>query len=116
MAEQGKGPGPEAVKTPVPAPVEPRLSAEESAALVARGDAFIQMRDIASARLFYDRAAEAGDGRAALWMGETFDPDFLWRVGIRSAQGDRQQAAVWYRLARDRGDTEAARLLDNWQP
>jgi capsular polysaccharide biosynthesis protein len=90
---------------------DPRLSAADSAALVARGDALLGLRDVASARLFYERAAEMGDGRAALRMGETFDPAFLDRAGIRGTQGDHREALLWYRRAHDLGDAEADRLL-----
>ena len=63
-------------------PTAPPLSPAEIAVLVARGDAFVGMRDIASARLFYLRAAEAGDGRAAMRMAVTFDPEFLDRANM----------------------------------
>jgi TPR repeat protein len=82
---------------------------------VARGDAFVAARDIISARLFYERAAAMGDGRAALRMGATFDPSFLERAGIR-AKSDLQDALAWYRRARDLGDAEADRLLNSLQP
>src|SRR5580692_4573730 len=71
----------------------------------------VRPRDIASARLFYERAADAGNGRAALRMGESFDRAFLDSIGIYRMIGDRQLALSWYRRARDLGDTEAARLL-----
>jgi TPR repeat protein len=81
--------------------------------LLARGDAFMQARDIASARLLYERAADAGNGRAALRMGESFDPAFLGRIGVYRNIGDRLRALSWYRRARDLGDTQAAQLLEN---
>ena len=87
------------------------LSDLEIAALVARGDFFVSMRDFASARLFYTRAAEAGDGSAALRMGATFDPAFLDRAGIRTEPANRGEAVSWYRRARDLGITEAQRRL-----
>jgi TPR repeat protein len=77
------------------------------AALVARGDSFLGAGDIASARLFYERAADAGDGHAALRLGATFDPDFLDRAGMRSIRADPEQASSWYRRARELGDTAA---------
>jgi hypothetical protein len=40
-----------------------RLPAEEVAALLARGDALFGNGDIASARLFYERATEGGDAQ-----------------------------------------------------
>jgi hypothetical protein len=100
---------------PTPSSPDPRLPAEQLAALVARGDGFVQMRDLTSARLYFERAAEAGDGRAALRMGETFDPAFLARAGIRGVQGDRQQAILWYQRARERGEAEATRRLEEIQ-
>jgi TPR repeat protein len=83
---------------------------------VARGDGFVRARDVASARLFYERAAEMGDGRGALQMGATFDPAFLDRAGLRGAQGNQPEALWWYRRARDLGDTEADRLLKTLEP
>jgi hypothetical protein len=68
--------------TPAPPVAEPGPPAGEIAALVARGDVFLQARDITSARLFYERAADAGDAAAAMRMGGTFDPAFLARAGI----------------------------------
>jgi hypothetical protein len=73
---------------------------------------FMQARDIASARLLYERAADAGNGRAALRVGESFDPAFLGRIGVYRNTGDRRLALSWYRRARDLGDTEAAQLLE----
>jgi TPR repeat protein len=76
----------------------------------------VNVRDLVSARLFYDRAAEMGDGHGALRMGMTFDPAFLQRAAIRGGQGDQQKALSWYRRARDLGDAEADRLLKNFEP
>ena len=72
-----------------------------------RGDAFLTSGDITSARLFYERAAEAGSGPAALQLGATFDPVMLGRVGGRVGLADRSQALLWYRRARDLGIVEA---------
>jgi hypothetical protein len=80
-------------------PASSRLTAAEVAELLARGDSFISIGDIASARFFYGRAADAGDGQAALRMGATFDPAFLSRAGLRSTLGDPAQARSWYRHA-----------------
>jgi TPR repeat protein len=83
----------------------------ETAALVARGDSFLSVGDIVSARLFYEHAAEAGDGAAALRLGATFDPDFLGKAGVRGVIGDTAQALSWYRRARDLGNPAAAERL-----
>jgi len=94
-----------------PASVDPRLSAEEMAALLARGDTLLSIGDIASARLFYERAADAGGGLAAVRLGETFDPVFLDRIHLGGVRGDRGAALSWYRRARDLGATDAEALL-----
>jgi TPR repeat protein len=79
------------------------MTAAEVTKLLARGDAFMLQGDIASARAFYQRAADAGDGRAALRMGATFDPAFLSRAGLRGTLGDPVQARSWYRRGFDLG-------------
>jgi hypothetical protein len=83
----------------------PPLSTEVIALLLARGDTFLRRGDVASARAFYERAADAGGGRAALRMGATFDPAFL---GVR---GDPAEARRWYQRARDLGEAEGERWL-----
>jgi hypothetical protein len=92
------------------ATVQP-LPQAEIAALVTRGDDFLKSGDVASARLFYERAADAGDGPAALRLGATFDPGVLARAGIRGIPGDPAQASLWYRRARDLGEAAAAERL-----
>ncbi len=98
---------PQAPPPPAQPPAGQQLSATEIAALVTRGDAFLSAGDIASARLFYERAADAGDGGAALRLGATFDPNFLDRAGVRGNPGDPAQAESWYRRARDLGNAAA---------
>jgi hypothetical protein len=79
--------------------------------LLNRGDELLGTGDVASARLFYERAAAKGDGRAALLVGETFDPVYLRRMGVFGGGGDPAQAAQWYRRARDLGDASAESRL-----
>ena len=112
-AAEPQAPPPSVQSPSVQSPAGQQLSPTEIAALVARGDAFLSAADIASARLFYERAANAGDSAAALRLGATFDPDFLGRVGVRGNPGDPAQAASWYRRARDLGDAAAAERLRN---
>src|SRR6266540_6021307 len=45
---------------------------------------FIVAGDLASARLVLQRAAEAGDPRAALMLAGTFDPIVLEKIGIQA--------------------------------
>ena len=104
---------PQAPPPPVQSPAGQHLSTPEIAALVTRGDAFLSAGDIASARLFYERAADAGESAAALRLGATFDPNFLDRAGVRGSPGDPAQAESWYRRARDLGNAAAAERLKN---
>ena len=89
------------------------LSAADITVLLARGDKSFSSGDVASARLYYGRAVDAGDGQAALRLGETFDPGFLERAHLRSARGDLAAALSWYRRARDMGVAEAEVLLNS---
>jgi hypothetical protein len=94
------------------APVMPSASPPlpaEGAELLARGDSFVLIGDITSARVFYERAANAGDRRAAVRMGATFDPAFLRRAGLRRTFGDPVEARSWYRRAFELGAVEAER-------
>jgi hypothetical protein len=87
-------------------------ASDEIITLIARGDQFLTTGDIVSARLYYERAANAGSGHAAMLMGETFDPAFLGRAGVRGVRGDADTAAAWYRRARDLGDRDAERRFE----
>src|SRR5205814_1192023 len=93
----------EAPHGPATAAGQPRPPAEEIAVLLARGDALFATGDVASARLFYERAAEAGDGQAAVRLGHTFDPVFLHHAQQRGLRGDVDKAWDWYRRARELG-------------
>ena len=90
---------------------ETRLSDADTAALLARGDVLFSKGDVVAARLFYERAAYAGEGQAALRLAETFDPVFLDQARLRGARGDLSTALSWYRRARDLGVAEAEILL-----
>jgi hypothetical protein len=85
---------------PTPA-VAPSFSAGQiTEELLTRGDNFLHAGDVFSARLFYERAADAGNPQAAMRMGATFDPAFLGRVGLHT-RGDPAKAFSWYRHALD---------------
>lgn len=95
---------------PSPSP-KLRFSAAEIAVLLARGDASLATGDVASARLFFEFAADSGDARAAVRLGETFDPLFLNQPLLRRVPGDLGKAVLWYRHARNLGVTEVERRL-----
>jgi hypothetical protein len=83
----------------------------ETTALINRGDALMASGDLTSARQFYERAADAGDGRAALRMGETYDPTFLTQSRLSATRGNALTAAQWYLRAVKLGETDGAILF-----
>ncbi len=95
-------------------PSTPPQQTEEqkrAAALRSKGDDQLGQGNIASARLFYERAAEAGDAPAALALAATYDPEELDRLGARSVQPDPALARRWYERARQLGAAEAEEKL-----
>jgi hypothetical protein len=92
-------------------PIVPTFSVAETAGLLARGDWLFATGDISAARLLYERAADAGEARAAVRLGESFDPVYLDGSHLRGLQGDRDMALFWYRHARDLGATGVASRL-----
>jgi hypothetical protein len=103
---------PSTLAATVHAPPASILSASEIVELLEHGDSLLRTGDIASARLFYERAAAAGEGRAALRLGATYDPAFLNRAGLGNMQADPVQARSWYSRALELGDAEAKKLLN----
>jgi hypothetical protein len=97
-----------------------QLDREEITYLLKRGQEFVLAGDLASARLMLQRAAEAGDARAALMLAGTYDPAMLEKIGIqgfgpdivRGFVPDMALARTWYQWAKEFGSTEAARRLD----
>ena len=92
-----------------------RASDTEIPALIHRGDSLFALGDIDSARLFYERAAKAGSGQAALKLGGTFDSSFLLRAGFSGIRGDVALASRWYRVALELGAGDAEALLQSLQ-
>src|SRR4029077_9288961 len=77
----------------------PSLPTVDIAGLLARGDVYLGIGDVPSARLFYERAADGGSRQAAMRLGATFDPRFLGRAGLGRTRGDQERADMWYRRA-----------------
>jgi hypothetical protein len=114
---------PPPANAPVPVPNSPAatalapptsgLSTDDLTELLDHGDSLLRNGDVASARLFYERAAGAGDGLAALRLGATFDPEFLGRLGLGKLQANPAEARSWYSRARDLGVVDAKRRLNS---
>jgi hypothetical protein len=97
-------------------PTAASLPASEVSGMSSRGDELLASGDVTSARLFYLRGAEGGNGPAALRLGETFDPAFLSQAGLPRSASDTTKAAYWYRRAHDLGVRGAAFLLKQIGP
>jgi TPR repeat protein len=108
-AAQSSSPSPAAVVAP---PKKPVMSAAEIALMVDRGRVLFDAGDLAAARLFFRRAANAGDAAAALAMGATYDPDVLSKRFIRGIEADAQEARTWYERARELGSPEGPRRIE----
>jgi hypothetical protein len=94
---------PEAVTAPTPAilPAKPAMPPQEIAMMIERGRVLFEAGDVAAARLFFRRAANAGDPAAAIAMGATYDPEILAQRFIRGIEANAEEAQKWYDKARE---------------
>jgi hypothetical protein len=83
--------------------------ATEIIQMLKRGAELMVNGDVASARLMYQRAAEAGEAMAAFALAETYDPLVLAKAGIAPDVG---LARTWYAKARDLGSPQATERLE----
>ena len=97
---------PEAVNAPAVQPMNP-----EDAVLMERGRELLKSGDVASARLVFNRLANAGIADAALALAATYDPRYLAQHNLIGVAGDETRAHYWYQRARELGSTEAGRIL-----
>jgi TPR repeat protein len=95
---------------PVVVPAKPSMRPEEVALMIERGRTLFDSGDIAAARLFFRRAANAGDAGAALAMGATYDPEVLGQRFIRGIEADAREAQKWYDKARALGGSRVEML------
>ena len=100
--------------SPAPAPTLRALDHDEVVLLLKRSDELMAQGDIASARLMLTRAAEAGDARAALALGATYDASVLRKLGAIGLAGDAAKARTWYEKAAEYGSGEATRRLEQF--
>jgi hypothetical protein len=96
---------------PQPAPSESTLDPAEVGRLLSRGQAFLNQGDVSAARLALERVAEAGEARAALALGATYDPVVLKRMGMVGIKPDVEKARSWYERAASLGSAEANQRL-----
>jgi hypothetical protein len=89
----------------------PPVAAENASVIAAKmkiGVALMTYGEVASARVMFQRAAEAGDGAGAFALAETYDPLVLGGLRLRErVMPDVALARTWYERARDLGSVEA---------
>jgi hypothetical protein len=89
-----------------------RLDPEDIKRLIKQGEQFAATGDLVTARLVFQRAAEAGDATAALAMGASYDPIVLAKLGFWGISADVGKARSWYEKAKEFGSSEAPRQLE----
>jgi hypothetical protein len=94
----------------MPTGVIRHLDAGEIASLLKRADALVNSGDLAAARLVLRRAAEAGDARAAMMLGGTYDPKVLDKFGVYGLVPDLAMARSWYEKAKRLGAPQTTQL------
>jgi tetratricopeptide (TPR) repeat protein len=87
------------------APVSAGASGATDRALRLRAQGLVALAagDIAGARAFLERAAEIGDARSLLVLGDTYDPATLNRLGALGLKGDPARARDYYARALSAG-------------
>jgi hypothetical protein len=83
----------------VAAPGAAPPASDSARRLCAQGLVALAAGDIAGARLYLERAADAGDVRAFMVLGETYDPASLARMGTLGIKGDAARARDYYAKA-----------------
>ena len=94
-----------------PQPATRSLDSGEVDVLVKQGQQFVAAGDFVTARLVFQRAAEAGNAAAALALGASYDPVVLSRLGVRGVDADVGKARAWYQKAKEYGAPDADRRL-----
>ena len=72
---------------------------EQAARFFALGLVALADGDVAGARAFLERAADEGDTRALMVLGDTYDPATLTRLGAMGIRGDAGRARDYYARA-----------------
>lgn len=88
------------------------LTPAELGALLKRGNALSSLGDLVGARLVFERAAQAGESRAALALASTYDPVVLEQLGERGLAPDIVMARFSYEKAKSLGSKEAPERLE----
>ena len=105
-------PGTPSAQAPLSSPVVRALDAEQIKLLMKQGEQFIAAGDVVTARTAFQRAAEAGDAKAAVALGATYDPTVLAKLGVVGISADVAKARSWYQKAEKLGSPDARQRLE----
>jgi hypothetical protein len=97
-----------------PAPSATAMTPEDrdrARRLMKKGEEQLRDGNVSAARLFYERAADAGLADGAMALAATFDAAELARLNVRGIQPDPKEARRWYERARALGATAAEQRL-----
>jgi hypothetical protein len=93
---------PSETAAPEPAPqVRPTIAPAEADGYLAKAEAALRIGDLAVARLFFGRLAEAGDARGANGMARTYDDSELKKLPVFGLKGERAEVERWQKRARE---------------
>ncbi len=76
------------------------------------GDLLLTQGDVASARLYYEAAANAGFAPAITAIGKTYDPVVLGELGIKGFHAEPVKAVEWYLKGEKTSDPENIERLN----
>ncbi|MDX2204639.1 MAG: hypothetical protein NW223_17945 [Hyphomicrobiaceae bacterium] len=108
----GAGRAPSATAPRAPKAALSPEARERAQKLVQRGEQELANGNVAQARGFFMRAADAGLAHGAIMLGTTYDPGELTRLKVQGVQPNAAEARKWYEKARELGAPEAnARLV-----
>jgi hypothetical protein len=105
-------PGTPSAQAPLSSPAVRALDAEQIKLLMKQGEKFIAAGDVVAARTAFQRAAEAGDAKAAVAVGATYDPTVLAKLGVVGISADVAKARSWYQKAEKLGSPDARQRLE----
>ena len=103
-----------AARAPDPVPKPPEMAAEDrqkAEKMVSQGDRFLDSGNVAVARQFFQRAADAGLAAGAMKLAATFDPAELDRLAVQGVVAQPAEAKRWYERAWALGAREAKERL-----
>ncbi len=103
--------GPTRGLTSTPTNVDFSDSSDDARQFRAQGLIALAGGDVAAARAFLERAADSGDARALLVLGDAYDPATLTRLGAIGVKGDASRARDYYQRASEAGLAAASQRI-----